>query len=303
MLKFFSGLLLFVALLYTELWANPPEEAVTVQASATVAVVNGEIITQQDYDEYLKARMEQTSVKQAPDKETIIEELINRQLVIQDALSRQIDKTPDFKEKLDSQKESLLAAMGMQDFLDKNPLSEETLKAEYDKRIKQVDLPKEYKVKHILVSDEEEAKAIISALDKAEPFAKLAQEKSIDSASVKNGGDLGWVMEQQVVSAFATEMVKLKKGEYTKSPVKSEFGWHVIALEDIRDAIPPSFESVRPNLEMMLQTQRMQGYVNELRKKAQVTTASEDKVVSPEPAPAAEGDTPATESTDEHTVP
>lgn len=281
--KFFSYMFLLVMLINVELWANPPEEEATTPVNPPVVVVNGKTLTQQDYNDYLKARMEQTSVRQAPERGVIIKELINRQLVVQDALKKQLDKTPSFKKRLENQRESLLAAIGMQDYLDKNPLSEELLKAEYDKRIQQMNLPKEYKVKHILVQTEEEATAIISALNNAESFTKLAKEKSIDTTSVEKGGDLGWVLEQQVVPTFAAEMVKLKKGEYTKSPVQSQFGWHVIALEDIRDATPPPFENVKQNLEMALQTQKMQEYVDKLREEAQITFPDDKEIekVSP----------------------
>lgn len=288
MSKISVGTLALLFLINAPVGAESDSSAEKEQTSSKpVATVNGVIITQEDYNDYLKVRMEQTSVRLEPDRETIIKELVNRQLVIQDALKKELDKTADFKRKLEGQRDNLLAATGIRDYLDKNPFTETMLKAEYDKRVKQMNLPKEYKVKHILLQTEDEAKAVIESLNKGEEFAKLAKEKSVDTASVQNGGDLGWVSQQQVATTFATAMITLKKGEYTKTPVQSQFGWHVIALEDSRDTQPPPFENVKKNLEMVLQTQKMQDYVDELRKNAKIEVSGQEsaKIIPPPAKP------------------
>ncbi len=236
----------------------------------SVAIVNGETITRQDYKNYAKARAEQTRANVTPD--VLLEELIQRELLKQDALKNGLDKRPEFIQKLEYIRNSLLMAMGTHDYLSKHPLDDATLKREYDKQVAKLKVPKEYKVRHILVKTETEAKAIIAELDKGKAFSKLANKKSRDTPSAKKGGRLGWMTQSKLISNFgtATAVKKLGKGKYTTNPVKSRFGWHLIQLDNIRTAALPPFKSVKDRIRAALQLQQMQTYVDELKKQAKI---------------------------------
>lgn len=233
-----------------------------------VAVVNGETITQQDYDVYVKARTEQH--RNMPDAQALIEELVQRELLKQDALNNNIDKTPEFISKLEYLRDSLLMAMGMHNHLEKNPLDDATLKAEYDKEVAHLKIPKEYLVRHILVDTESEAEAIIAEIVDGKTFGELAKEKSTDIGSAKNGGDLGWITKSGVVSEFGDTVEKLEKGKYTTTPVKTKYGWHIIQINDIRTASLSPFEKVKEKIRSALQAKQMQQYMSSLRKPAKV---------------------------------
>ena len=163
---------------------------------------------------------------------------------------------------------ALLVNTYLQDYAKAHPVSEADIKAEYD-RIKAQLGDKEYKVRHILVEKEEDAKAIIAKLDKGEKFATLAKQ-SLDPGSKERGGDLDWSSPNAYVPPFGEALTKLKKGEYTKTPVKSDFGYHVIQLDDTRPLTPPSFEEVKPQLQQRASQMQVEKLVRELREKAKV---------------------------------
>jgi len=229
---------------------------------APVIVVNGITITQQDYDNYFKVRAKQSEI--TPDEQTLLEELLQRELLRQDAIEKKLDKHPKFIEKLRYLRDSMLMAAAMQDNLKQHPLDDATLRAEYA----MLEIPKEYKVRHILVETEEAAKAIIAELGQNKTFGELAKDKSIDTEAAKNNGDLGWITKQKVVPEFGDAMEKLEKGKYTTIPVKSKFGWHIIQLDETRNVALPSFESVKRQIINALENRQMQEYVRNLRKKA-----------------------------------
>ncbi len=235
-----------------------------------VVVVNGETLTEQDYDNYVKVRAKQANSNVTVDTQTLIEEMIQRELLRQDALHKKLDKHPEFIQKLKETQDNLLMAMGMHDYLEKHPLDDAALKKEYDKQLAKIEVPKEYKAWHILVESEAEAKAIIAELGKGKAFAELAQEKSTDTGSAKSGGDLGWITKSKVAPEFSAALEKLEKGKYTTTPVKSQYGWHIIQLDDMRDTPLPSFESVKERIRAGLQGKLMQEYVDGLRKTAKV---------------------------------
>jgi peptidyl-prolyl cis-trans isomerase C len=154
------------------------------------------------------------------------------------------------------------------DYLQKHPVSDADLKAEYDKYKAQVG-DKEYHARHILVDKEEDAKAIIAKLKNGAKFEDLAKQ-SKDTGSAANGGDLDWNTPSQFVKPFADAMVSLQKGQITETPVKTQFGYHVIKLEDVRPAKVPPFEEVNQQIAEQLQQQKLQAYQQELRKKAKI---------------------------------
>lgn len=258
-------------------------------ASSTdpVATVNGKTLTQQDYDDYVALRAEQMHDSKPADPKVIIEGMVNRELVTQDAQKQGIDKSGDFSKKLEAIRSSMLAEMAVRQYIDKHPIDDAALKKRYDDMIVQISMPKEYKVRHILVDSEDEAKAISADLDAGKNFADLAKEKSKDADSKEKGGDLDWVSVDGV--AFGGELAAMEKGKRTIT--KTKFGWHVVSLEDVRDTPPPPFESVKTNVKTVMQSELLQKYIGELRKTAKVEVLKKDEPKKEEKASEAASET------------
>lgn len=232
-----------------------------------VATVNGKPISQDLFDAYVKLRNAQQP-KHPMDRNAVINELVNRELIYQDALKEKLDKNPEIKRQIELQRQELLIGAALREALSKKPISDAELKKEYDERVAKADV-EEYKASHILTKTEAEAKEVIAELDKGANFAELAKKKST-GPSAKNGGDLGWFSPNQMVPEFSAAVAKLQKGSYTKEPVKTQFGWHVILLEDKRKMQPPAFDDVKEQLTNMLRNQQLRAYVEELRSKAKI---------------------------------
>jgi peptidyl-prolyl cis-trans isomerase C len=255
-----------------------------------VVKINDTTITQQMYDDYAKARMEQTHTNVMPDTQTLIDELVDRELLRQAALQQKLEQAPQFQEKIKQMQDNLLMAMVMQDYLDKHPLDDAKLKQEYDIQVAKIKMPSEYKVRHILVEKEEIAKAIITELQAGKTLAELAKSKSIDSDSANKEGDLGWVTSKTVEPEFGKALEQLKKGQYTTTPVKTKFGWHIIQIDDLREVPLPPFENVKEKIKASLQGQQMQKYMDELKKQAKIEiikktepeVSGKDKATAPE---------------------
>lgn len=236
--------------------------------SATVATVNGEPITQEMVQIYGAQRSQNPGAQQLT-PEAAIEELVNIELVTQDAEKKGIDKRPNVVKQLEWQRRSLMVGVSMREYVASHPVNDQELKAAYDEQVKKHD-GHEYHARHILVATEAEAKDLIAQLDKGGDFAKLASEKSTDPSGKQNGGDLGWFSTDQMVKPFSDAVAKMKKGQVSKKPVESQFGWHVIKLEETRDVPAPTFESLKEQLTMQLQNQRVEKYLAELRKDAKI---------------------------------
>ena len=191
-----------------------------------------------------------------------------REWVLAKAKKKGLDKDTDVKTQMDLTAQTVLVRAYVADWIKTHPVPDETLKKEYE-AIKAQMGDKEYKVRHILVDKEDEAKEIIAALQKGEKFEKLA-ERSKDPGSKANGGDLDWNAPGNFVKPFSDAMVKLPKGKFTTQPVQTQFGWHVIRLDDVRDTQFPPLEQVAPQIREGLQQQRVQQYVEGLRKSAKV---------------------------------
>jgi peptidyl-prolyl cis-trans isomerase C len=237
-------------------------------AADTLATVNGKAIPQSRAE----AVIAEQKAQGAPDSEqlraAVKERLIGLEVLAQEAQKKGVEKSAAFLTKLDIARQSLLVNTYLQDYAKAHPVSEADIKAEYD-RIKAQLGDKEYKVRHILVEKEEDAKAIIEKLGKGEKFDDLAKQ-SKDPGSKDKGGDLGWANPGSFVKPFSDAMVKLEKGKYSATPVKSEFGYHVIKLEDTRALKSPSLEEVKPQLKQRLEQQAIEKHVAELRAKAQI---------------------------------
>jgi len=196
------------------------------------------------------------------------EELVRRELLVQEAQKKGIDKKPEIQGQMELARQSVLIGAYMQDYVRSHPIGDGALKQEYD-RIRAQLGDKEYKARHILVDSEEQAKDIIGRLGKGEKFAELAKQ-SKDPGSKDNGGELGWAAPSNYVKPFADAMAKLEKGKHTTAPVKTDFGYHVILLEDTRELKLPTLEEAKPQLTQRLQQQMVEKYLADLRAKAKV---------------------------------
>lgn len=234
--------------------------------SDVVATVNGRHILQKDVDGYI--RDFKLTPEQAQRRDLIVNELVSRELVYQDALKQKLDQRADVVAELDQVRVKILLNAAVREAMLANPVTEEEMKKEY-----QAQLPKmqqqEYKARHILVQTEEEAKTLITALERGADFSTLANEKSLDS-SAQNGGDLGWFPADQMVEPFANAVRSMQKGSYSKTPVQTQFGWHVIALDDTRQGQAPDYESIKPQLQNFLQQRHIAAYLDKLRSGAKV---------------------------------
>lgn len=236
--------------------------------SKVITSVNGQPITQQDYDEFVSKFPKGNKAKLDHDK--VVDELISREVVYQDAIKQGLDKDPEVLKKLEEVKHNLLISVALHKAVNKTPVADSELKKMYDDKVASFNVT-EYKASHILLKSKEDAEKVITELDMGGNFAELAKKKSTGPTG-KKGGELGWFSPQQMVPEFSTAVAKLEKGKYTKQPVQTKFGWHVIKLEDTRKAEPPSFDSVKPQLEQVVQQQRAQEYVQGLKKKAKIKT-------------------------------
>lgn len=199
----------------------------------------------------------------------IKDEVIMREIFMQEALQRGVAQSAQYKDQMELARQSILIRELFNDYQAKNPVSDAQVKAEYDKYVA-ANAGQEYRARHILVADEGKAKALIASIKGGAKFEAVAQKESMDKGSGANGGDLDWAAAGTFVAEFSDAMVKLQKGQMTDSPVQSQFGWHVIRLDDVRATQLPAFEEVKAELAQQMQQQRLTEYQNQLRSKAKV---------------------------------
>ena len=260
------------------------QSAVVVEEADIVATVNGEVITVTELEQ-LSGDVAQRTRADVP-RERLIEELVSRELLFQDAEKKKLAQQPDVAESLTMVRQTLLSQAAVQDFIEKNPVTDEEIKKAYDEQHGKKST--EYNARHILVKTEDEAKAVTKKLKGGAKFEDLAKTTSIGPTKTQ-GGSLGWFSPGQMVPEFGTAVAKLKKGAYSE-PIKTQFGWHVILLEDSREKEPPTLEQVKPQLSSALQREKLQKYIDGLRGSAKVVikevVVEEVKVPSPDAAPA-----------------
>jgi len=234
----------------------------------SAAMVNGVSIPQARIDLRVKAATAQGQPDSPELRKAVREDMINLEVLAQEAVKTGQDKNSEVIQQIELAKQSILAGAFVQDYAKNHPISDDQLKQEYD-RLKANVGDKEYKARHILVDTEAEAKAIIAQLGKKAKFDKLAT-KSKDVGSAEHGGALDWAVPSNFVPPFANAMTSLKKGEYTKEPVESQFGWHVIKLDDVRDLKVPPYDELKPQLQQRLQQQTIKNAIDEMRAKAKI---------------------------------
>lgn len=246
-----------------------PTHASTAPSSDVVATVNGQPITLAQYDNYKSGRaLQMPNVKLS--RKALVEELVDMELLKQAAVSAGIDKRPQVQAKVEENTANILIQALLREKFGHPNYSDAELKKTYEQVVAQSS-GTEYKASHILVKTEAEAEKIIQQLNKGANFAALAKKDSI-APSAPQGGELGWFTADTMVPPFTAAVEKLKKGEYTKTPVHTRFGWHVILLQDTRKLNPPPFDQVKSRIENLLTQQAIQKYVGDLRAKAKVTT-------------------------------
>ena len=235
-----------------------------------IVTVNGKAITNEVLSMYGKKRVGVPPGASFPEskKNELIEELINRELIYQDAVNAGLDKDSLVLAQIQEQIHNILTRFQINKLLEENPPSQQMLKEIYQTQI--VDpASKEYRARHILLREQDDANAIILDLNKGAKFETLAQEKST-GPSAKQGGDLGWFAPNQMVKTFADAVEKLKPGEYTKRAVQTRFGWHVIKLEESRAVEPPPFKTVEAQVMKVAQNKIINDYIEKLKQQANI---------------------------------
>lgn len=246
--------------------------AVAIPAFAqNVATVNGKAISQQSLDQFIKLLVSQGATDSPQLREQVKQEMINRQIFVQAAEKEGIAKQAAVQTEMELAREGILVRALMAEYLKKHPVTDKQVQDEYNEAKAQQADQQEYKVRHILVEDEKSANDLLAQIKRdKKKFAELAKKNSKDPGSGANGGDLGWAAPTNYVKPFADTVSGLKKGELADKPVQTQFGWHIIEVEDTRPVEFPPLDQVRPQLEEMLRQQALGDYQKQLREKAAI---------------------------------
>jgi peptidyl-prolyl cis-trans isomerase C len=236
-------------------------------AAQNIAIVNGKPVP--------KARVEQLLQQAARAGQQVTPEMqgqardqvVLREIFVQEAVKRGLATTPDYAAQLELARQSILIRDLFEDFRKKNPVGDDEAQAEYNK-FKAQSTGTEYRARHILVEKEDDARALIAQLKAGAKFEDLAKKNSKDTGSADSGGDLDFAKPDSYVPEFGAALTKLKKGEITEEPVKSQFGWHIIRLDDTREATFPAFDDVKAQIKQRIEQMKLQQYQEDLRAKA-----------------------------------
>jgi len=246
----------------------PAAAAAVADTSNVVATVNGQAISRAMLDKQVERLQTQPTLASAPADQlrlAAVEAVLHQEIMVQEAVKLGYESRADLMAEIDNKRRNILANSLLKDHLDNLVIDDATLQAAYDEHFASKE--QEFKARHILLDDEEAAKAVIAELDKGGDFAALAKEKSTGPTG-PDGGDLGWISPAQVVPEFGTALKGMEKGKYSAAPVKTQFGWHVILMEESRDVTPPTFEQVKPQLAELKKREALQDYVKGLKDKA-----------------------------------
>lgn len=234
-----------------------------------VAIVNGKAVPKTRLDS-LAQQVAKSGRPVTPEIQAQLrEEVIAREIFMQEAEKQGLSSSEDYKVQMELARQTILIRALFADYQKKNPVTDAELKVEYDK-FAAANGGKEYKARHILVDKESDAKAIIASLKKGAKFEDIAKKQSKDAGSGAKGGDLDWANPSSYVAEFTEALLKLNKGQMTDTPVKTQFGYHIIRVDDIRTAQLPPFEEIKPQIAQQLEQQRLAAYQQGLRDKAKV---------------------------------
>jgi peptidyl-prolyl cis-trans isomerase C len=274
--------------------SEPATSTASVNDEDTLATVNGSPITKEDVVAFMQIK-QQTQPQAQMNPGLLLNEMINTQLLVQEAEQEGLQDTAEVKRLLKIQRAATLVNVLVRNYLDNLNITDEELKKEYDEQIAAID-KQEFKASHILLENEADAKKVIAELKPdGSNFAELAKKYST-GPSAKDGGELGWFSVRSMVPEFSDAVKGMKKGEISKTPVQSEFGWHVIYLEDVRTIDLPTFEQSKDRLKLIVAQKKLQEHIAELREKADIQIKGmEPPAASKDSDPALEADKPVTD--------
>ncbi|WGS48185.1 peptidylprolyl isomerase [Paraburkholderia sp. D15] len=253
----------------TRLWVLLAAFAAAPAFAQNIAVVNGTPIPKARADALIDQLVHQGQ-QNTPQLQTAVrEELVNREILMQEALRRGLPNRPDVKAQIAVAQQTVVLRALIEDFVKNNQPSDAEVTARYNALIKDAG-GKEYHLHHILVDNEQQAKDLIAKIKAGASFEDLAKQYSKDPGSGKNGGDLDWSDPKAYVPEFADAATHLQKGQMTDTPVHTQFGWHIIRLDDTRAITPPPLEQVRPQIVQQIQQEKLQAFEENLRKNAKI---------------------------------
>ena len=250
--------------------AKPAAKAAKPAAKpGAIATVNGVPVPQARAEMLMQQQLQRGGQDNEQMRSMVRDELVNREVLMQEAQKTGIAKQPEVQTQLDMARQEIIVSAYLRDWVRKHPISDADIQKEYD-RAKTQHGDKEYKARHILVETEDQAKSLIAELKKGGKFEDLASKNSKDTGSAQRGGDLDWNVPATYDKQFSDAMVKLDKGKYTDTPVRTRFGFHIIQLDDVRPARFASLAEVKPRIQQMLAQSKIEGLVKELRAKAKI---------------------------------
>lgn len=258
----------------TLLMTVPLHQAIAAEnktkAEQLTVSVNGVAISSTLIDQSIKAALAQGQ-KDSPElRLSIKEDLINREILAQDSAKKGLDKSVEAKLTLEQARRNVLVDVNLNDYFSKHPITDIDLKAEYDKQVASVGSDaKQYKISHIVLATEADAKDILAKAKKGEAFAQLAKQYSIDKSGGEDGS-IDWILPVQIVPELSNVMVNLNRGTVANNPIQTQTGWHIIKVDDIRPFKAPSFDEAKNNLKMNLIIKKQAEYVSKLRESAKI---------------------------------
>ncbi|HYS63923.1 MAG TPA: peptidylprolyl isomerase [Paraburkholderia sp.] len=253
----------------TRLWVLLAAFAAAPAFAQNIAVVNGTPIPKARADALIDQLVHQGQQNTPQLQMAVREELVNREILMQEALRRGLPNRPDIKAQIAVAQQTVVLRALIEDFVKTNTPSDAEVTARYNALIKDAG-GKEYHLHHILVDNEQQAKDLIAKIKGGASFEDLARQFSKDPGSGKNGGDLDWSDPKAYVPEFADAATHLQKGQMTDTPVRTQFGWHIIRVDDVRNITPPPLEQVRPQIVQQIQQEKLQAFEEGLRKNAKI---------------------------------
>ena len=235
-------------------------------AAAPLATVNGTVIDSEQVEAVIGSN---PGIEHNPDaRQQILDALVTQEVLLQYAKAKQYEQDADVQKELAMARQQILANAAIAIYLRQNPVTDEELKQQYQEAIKTVK-GQEFKARHILVKTEKEANKLLAELKKGADFAKVAKDKSLDQGSAKEGGDLGWFQLNDMVKPFADAVGGAKKGALL-GPIQTDFGYHLIQMQEMRDATPPTMDVMHEQLQQELQQKRVKQFIETQKKQANV---------------------------------
>lgn len=251
------------------LWVAAAAFVAAPAFAQNVAVVNGSPIPKARVDAMVAQLVQQGQQDSDQLRKMVSQELINREILMQEALKEGVPSQPDVKQQVAIAQQTVVLRALIENFVKQNKPSDDEVKAQYDQLAKSA-AGNEYHLHHILVDNEQQAKDLIAKIKGGANFEDLAKQFSKDPGSAKNGGDLDWADPKSFVPEFANAAQHLQKGQMTDTPVKTQFGWHIIRVDDIRPIAPPPFEQVKAQLAQQIVQQKLQAFEEKLRAQAKI---------------------------------